>query len=392
MNKEYKDSASEKDKLIATLKLSEKDHRILLEESTDPIFSFEPDGTYKYVNKAFADPFGIEPEEILGKKIWDIFDKDEAEKRFAVVKKVFESGEQAEVEVRVPQPDPKKDLYFLTTVKPIFDNDKNVSWVLCISKNISQRKYFEQERETYLKKLAEANEKLEKTIINRDNLFSIIAHDLRSPFQSLINISSLLKENFENLNKQEIEELLDSIENTSKNTFTLLEDLLTWANFQQDKIVLHIERNNICTLFKEIKNLYESSLENKNIELQIICSEKTFAYFDKNSISLVLRNFLSNAIKFTPEKGKIIIGVQEIENEIKVFVKDNGTGIADNLKNKIFKKESMVTTTGTQGEKGTGLGLVLCKKFIDKNKGRIWFESELNKGTTFYFTLPIFKE
>jgi diguanylate cyclase (GGDEF)-like protein/PAS domain S-box-containing protein len=136
-------ASKESSRVIAHLRDQEQRYRILLDESSDPIFSFDRDGQYLYINKAFATPFKKAPEEIIGKKIWDIFSKEEADKRFALVKWVFENGKTGVIEVRVPTP--QKDLYFITTVKPIFDSDGEVSTVICISKEITDRKQMEEE-------------------------------------------------------------------------------------------------------------------------------------------------------------------------------------------------------------------------------------------------------
>lgn len=370
---------------ISNLEISERNHRILLEESTDPIFSFKEDGTYRYINKAFADPFGKKPDDIIGKKIWDIFSQEEADKRFAVVKEVFKTKKQKEIEVRVPQPE--KDLFFLTSVKPIFNNNGDIETVICISKNISDRKYLEQEREEYISKLAITNEKLEFIIKNRDRLFAIIAHDLRSPFNAIINLLSILKNDFNDLTDKEKMEVIKTVNQTSKNTYNLVENLLTWASVQQNEIKFEFEINDICYLINSVLEVIGETINQKELNVLFNCNDEINVLCDKNSIHIVLRNLISNAVKFSPRKSRISISINECESEVNIQIADQGKGIDNEIKDALLSGDKIHTSLGTEGEKGTGLGLMLCKEFVEKNGGRIWFESENGNGTIFNFTL-----
>ena len=219
----------------------------------------------------------------------------------------------------------------------------------------------------------------------KDKFFSIISHDLRSPMNALSGTLDLLE--LKNITPEEFAELLQNLRIQFDHTRTLINNLLNWTlvqmdklNIQPEKVVLH---GKVDESFAALGNLYP-----KNISMENKVGEKITASADPNIINLVLRNLILNAIKFTENGGRIWVDAIEKNNEVVVSVSDNGIGIKPEVKEMLFKKTSGYSTRGTANEKGTGLGLILCKEFVEKNGGTIWLESELGTGTTFYFTLP----
>lgn len=235
---------------------------------------------------------------------------------------------------------------------------------------------------------------LEKANVSKDKLFSIIGHDLRSPFNSILGFSKLLLDNHKEYDESQRETYLKIINNSSQKTYQLLENLLTWSQSQTGTIKFTPEKINIKKLTHEVNSLLEESASNKNIKLLANIDEDLSISADKNMINTVIRNLVSNAIKFTPKGGVIKVEsntfIDETNTELaKISVQDNGVGISPVIQSKLFKLTENITTKGTEDESGNGLGLIICKEFVEKNGGTIWVESEIDKGSTFHFTIPL---
>jgi PAS domain S-box-containing protein len=611
---------------------SEFKYRSLIHHSSDPIFSFNPNETYRFVNEAFARHFKKEPEDIIGKTPHDIFSYEEAEKRLTLVRKVFRNGQKGEIEVKVVTPTGDVH-YFLTMADPIKNEQGEVIYVTCVSKDITKRKVAEEalavseerfrslyenstiglyrttqdgkiilanptlvkilgynsfeeltnrnleqegfestydrklfieqiEKKRYVygaetawirkdgttvylresskaildsdgktlyydgtvediteRKLAEkalsiTEEKfrrivenslsgmyfyfldqndrlifnganpaadkimglsheplmgksieeafpnlantgipaqfrsiakgeleaqefeisyqegeisgfysvqvfqtesntitvhftdiserkkteillkqqateLQKINITKDKFFSIIAHDLKSPFNAIIGFTDLLLTNFNHLDEATLLKGIRTIESASSQAYKLLENLLLWAQNQTGRGQYNPEKLNLNRQIRESIHYIESTALNKGI--RIINNIKTdyHIFADKNMIDTILRNLVSNAIKFSYSGSNIVISAIELDGEVNVSVSDNGTGIAPGKLTAIFEIDKRTNTVGTENEQGTGFGLVLCKDFIDRQGGNIWVESTLGKGSTFTFSFPL---
>lgn len=235
--------------------------------------------------------------------------------------------------------------------------------------------------------LRTANEKLEQSNREKDKFFSIIAHDLRSPFTSILGLTDILLAELKNFDPEIIEEYIHDIQNSTSQTLRLLENLLEWARMQQGRMEFNPTELKLGHLSAEIMDLYQDNAIQKNISLiNHIKDEKVIG--DKNMIRTLLRNLVSNAIKFTPNGGRIELMAETGISETIIAVKDNGTGIRKSDMEKLFSITSNYSTTGTNNEEGTGLGLILCREFVEKHHGRIWVESEFGKGSVFKFSLP----
>jgi signal transduction histidine kinase len=236
--------------------------------------------------------------------------------------------------------------------------------------------------------IKKSREKLIELNATKEKLFSIISHDLKSSLGSVLGVSDLLLENFDEYKSDKIKQIVSSIYQSSKNTFELLENLLDWSRLQTEKISRQIEKHDLKTIADNVCLLYNEIAENKGITLQNNIQIDTFVHCDINMTKTVLRNLISNAIKFTAVRGLVSLISNEDDSNVEIQVSDTGKGIPDENKPFLFSIEKNITTTGTNGEKGTGLGLMLCKELVEKQGGTIWVESELGKGSTFKFTLP----
>jgi ligand-binding sensor domain-containing protein/signal transduction histidine kinase len=233
------------------------------------------------------------------------------------------------------------------------------------------------------------NEELEELNRTKDKFFSIIGHDLGNQFNIILGFLEVLVADFKKLDQVKVEAHLKNINNSAKQAFNLLENLLTWARMQTNRIDYNPVVFDVRAKIAETAIMYEVACAKKNINFGLPKARETYVFADINMFSTVFRNLLVNAIKFTNENGNISIQIKKLDGFCEISVTDNGVGISDEDVRKIFRIDSKHKTLGTQGEKGTGLGLVLCKEFVEKNGGEIQVKSEVGKGSEFNFTLPL---
>jgi signal transduction histidine kinase len=229
------------------------------------------------------------------------------------------------------------------------------------------------------------SEELERLNQVKDKFFSIISHDLRSPINALSGLLDLLDKGA--VTADELPKHIKELKARFNHTRTLLNNLLDWTLLQMDKLNLQASKIDIRSIVDENIQLL-GSVVSKGVRLLNEVPEGTIGFADSNTINLVIRNLMTNAIKFTNDGGEVKITAREKDAEWLICVADNGVGMNDEVLKMLFDKTAPYTTRGTANEKGTGLGLILCKEFIEKNGGTIWVESEEDKGSTFYFTLP----
>lgn len=237
--------------------------------------------------------------------------------------------------------------------------------------------------------IVSANRELEELNQTKDKFFSIIGHDLGNQFNIIMGFLEVLVTDFKKLDAGKVEYHLNNILNSSKHAYDLLENLLTWSRMQTKLIRFNPEKFDVQAKITETIDLFEGALSKKNISLEFQANHKIQVFADKNMFSTVLRNLLANAIKFTNENGRISIQTKRKKDWCEISVSDNGVGISGENIRKIFRIDSKHKTLGTNGEKGTGLGLILCKEFIEKQHGEIFVESTVGKGSIFRFTLPV---
>lgn len=235
-------------------------------------------------------------------------------------------------------------------------------------------------------KLSEAN--LREANLSKDKFFSIIAHDLRGPFNAIIGFSDILHNDFETLEVHEQREMIKNVHEASVRTFKLLENLLEWSRIQTGRTIPHPESIDLSAITNSVLGVLKSQAEKKNIKLFSGVSFGTLALCDEYMIQTVVRNLISNAIKFTNPGGSVRIWSKVHEHSIDLTVSDNGVGISEENQKKLFRMDESIKTRGTDGEQGTGLGLLLCREFIGLNRGKISVSSEPNKGSQFTLTLP----
>ncbi len=232
------------------------------------------------------------------------------------------------------------------------------------------------------------NQDLRDLNATKDKFFSIIAHDLRSPFTSILGFSELMLRKLDKKEYQKIDEYTKLINMSTKQCFSLLDNLLQWSRLQSNKIKYEPEEIKLRQLVQNVLNLLEANYEEKHIQLSVEIDPDITVNADTYMLETTIRNLLSNAIKYTHEKGKIKLAAIQEEADMKIEVKDSGVGISEENIGKLFEIENSQSTPGTNNERGTGLGLLLCKEFIEKHRGKIWVESKIDHGSSFFFTIP----
>lgn len=230
---------------------------------------------------------------------------------------------------------------------------------------------------------------LKQLLATKDKIFSIIAHDLRSPFNSILGFSELLMENTKENQSDKASKYATIINSEAKSTIVVLENLLNWTKSQTGKIVFNPERLMLKSVVRTHVNSFEFSAKLKNISLNYLLSEDIQVYADQNMIGIIFRNLISNAIKFSFPNGKIDVFAQQSSNYVKISISDNGMGMSEEKCKRLFDFDEIQTTPGTAKEKGSGLGLILCKEFVEKHGGKIEVESEEGQGSCFNFTIPL---
>ena len=241
-------------------------------------------------------------------------------------------------------------------------------------------------------KLIESERVLKEQNSSKDKFFSIIAHDLRSPFTALLGLSEYLAADYMDLSKENLKEIANGLMSSAKSTFDLLENLLQWARIKTGSIKLNSEVIDLNEIIDEVLHLFTENARKKKILLEAELNNVVYVFGDFNMVEIILRNLVSNAIKFTNRKGKVIVNTEVVNEFVQIRVIDNGVGMNSDTLRKLFIVGEDVSTNGTQNEKGSGLGLILCKEFVELNGGEIYVESEIGKGSSFIFKLPLFKE
>lgn len=233
---------------------------------------------------------------------------------------------------------------------------------------------------------------LEEANAAKDKFFNIIAHDLKGPLSNILALSNMLKEDFDGLKRDELEELVNMMAKASNQGFKLLDNLLDWSRAQTGTIKFTPELISLDAIFEQSAELYQAAFKKKNLTLKTAFTCSTQAFADPDMIFTVLRNLISNAVKFTPRGGTITVGCKPYTKDksfLHVFVKDKGVGMPSKTLENLFRIDTSVSRPGTEGEKGTGLGMILAQDFIQKNGGTIWVTSKENKGTTVNLTVPL---
>jgi PAS domain S-box-containing protein len=285
-----------------------------------------------------------------------------------------------------------RDGHFIDTHMAVQCNrnaDLSINYFMAVIVDISDRKKIENQLKQMAEQLSLANEDLVRVNAEKDRFFSIIAHDLRSPFGAFLNLTRLMAEDLNNLSLVKIQKLATTMSKSAAKLYDMLENLLEWSRMQRGITTFEPENMILKNKINSFIQVHCESANDKQININIDVPDNLHVYADERMLQSTIRNLLSNAIKFTPKGGQITIGaVSDLDQPVVVSMRDSGIGMNQKMVDNLFRIDENVSRPGTEGESSSGLGLLLCKDFIEKHGGRIWVESEVNKGTVFCFTLP----
>jgi PAS domain S-box-containing protein len=341
-------------------------HEIIVDDNNQPI-------NYRFleVNPAFERITGLKASKVVGKKVLDIFPATNP-RTIQTYGEVALLGERLQFE----QFSTEHQKYFEVVA---FSPQKGQFSTIFV--DITQYK-------EALRLVQNSENELKEINATKDKFFSIVAHDLKNPFQGILGFVELLHNNLEEFEEDELKLVIEQIKDATESAYNLVLNLLEWSRLQLNRISFNpiiIDLHKLAS--REISTL-KAQANSKNIAIVLDLPEDSGVFADENMIGMVLRNLISNAIKFTNVDGEIIIQLNFMPKFMDIEIKDNGVGISQENIKKLFKVNQQVVNQGTAKEKGTGLGLILCKEFIEKNKGKIWVESKLGTGSSFHVLLP----
>jgi signal transduction histidine kinase len=316
----------------------------------------------------------LELEQVLGKTHRDacILDDEQCNHFENALEKAFETKQPQNGQFCIEGP--KGKTFYDWRLFPEFNSENIVNSVLEVSRDISNLKQSENE-------LLQLN-------FDKDRFMSILGHDLKGPLHTTLEISELLSANIQEYEKAELETILAEMSQSLRITYNLLDDIVTWSKAQSGKVPFEPQELPINELCEQVIELLGPKAKSKNIGVELEAGKDLTVFADINMLKTVLRNLLSNAIKFTNEGGKILIKAEDMLDHTSLSVSDNGIGIGPKNLEKLFNITEFYSTKGTAKERGTGLGLMLCKEFVEKHGGTIGVESQEGKGSTFSFTIP----
>ena len=361
------------------LRESEEKYRNFFSTSKDCIFITSKEGEWLDMSDSTPDFFGYKNKDELKKVlIIDLYENPADRKKYA--RQIEKQGFVKEFATNLQ----KKNgtvINVLITAVPIKDDKGEVIAFQGSIRDITAQKEVE-------KALKESKKHLQELNVTKDKFFSIISHDLRSPFNAIIGFSEVLYNETEDFSKAEIKGMAESIYKTSRETYNLLNNLLEWSGTQTGRINFDPANIRIYDIVIGAVNLLSDTAKKKSITILIDMPEQIQVFADINMITTVIRNLLSNAIKFTYKKGSIKISAQDTGKSVEITITDTGVGIKKKDIKKLFRIDADFSNSGTANEKGTGLGLVICKEFITMNKGDIRVESAIGKGSRFIVSFP----
>lgn len=370
---------TERKRMEEDLKKSKEKYRILIENQGEGVGQVDNNEVFIFANPAAEQIFAVKKNGLIGHNLNEFVTKESME---LIIKESEKrsKNEKSSYEIEIIDANGERK-YVLVTATPQIDTEGSHQGAFGIFRDITERKRIERQ-------LAKQTDELRELNLTKDKFFSIIAHDLRSPFSAILGLSGLLTSYFDDYDRESIKESVWEIDKASKQAFSLLENLLEWARSQTGKMDFVPVAFNLVDLVDETVSVAQTFANKKGVKLEIVTPAKMIITADRNMIYTILRNLISNALKFTPQNGKVTVSLDETSDFFEFSVTDSGVGISDENKAKLFKVDETFTNTGTNNERGTGLGLILCKEFIDKHNGNISVESELKKGSKFIVKIP----
>ncbi len=357
---------------------SEQNYKMLIDNQGEGIGLINDDCRFVFANPRAEEILGTGKGKLIKKSLLDFVSKEEG-RRMQKKMTNLKTGDKSTFEAVIKTGSGEKK-HLLFTAKN-HETGQETGVIFLIFRDISKRKLAENE-------LKQSDKQLTEAIAAKDRFLSIIAHDLKNPFHSILGFSGLMMNHMDDYDRDQILTFARMINESCQQSANLLDNLLNWSRAQTGNIQFTPDRINLHQIVIDNIRLLQSNASAKNIELINQVKEDTLIWADKNMMSTVLRNLISNAIKFTRPAGKVSLSSKPRKQFTEITVEDNGIGIPETVIGNMFRIDKSHTTTGTANEEGTGLGLILCKEFVDMNGGSIEVKSKPNKGTRFIVLVP----
>ena len=352
---------------------------IVARETDNSVIIMDAETNYEWVNEGFVRMYKSDLNTTMNEEGRSLLTTSQNDNIHNVVKECKEEKKTVNYQSHYTLKT-GESIWIQTTITPIISSAGDIVKLIAIESDITKLKLADLEIQKQRDELIMLNS-------TKDKFFSIIAHDLKNPFNLMLGLSELIIEKIESGENQKNLEIALTLHQTSVRTYELLENLLTWSRSQSNVIPFKPEQLNIKDRIDYTILFLADSAKIKGIKLWSNVTEDFYAYVDKNMFFTILRNLVTNAIKFSREGDSITVNAKEFDDHIIVSVSDTGVGIKEEIIGKLFKVEENVKTEGTAQEPGTGLGLILCREFVEKNNGKMWVESTIGKGSCFSFTL-----
>ena len=363
-----------------SLKRSEALLQTIMDTTLSGVTIMDKNGYQIFANKTVEQIHGYKIDEIMGKHFSMFTHPDDVERGSRKLLELFEGKiDSYDGEFRLFHKKTKEIVWIHVVAsrfpgKFIHDEDS----ALLFYQNITKQK----ENET----------KLQEVNATKDKFFSIIAHDLRNPFVALMGLSEYLLTRYNTHDREDLRKKLELMHESAQHAYQLLENLLTWALSQSGGLQFNQKKISLNHVIDETFKILNAAALNKSIELLNKVERKHYVYADAYMLETVIRSLISNAIKFTPRNGKVVIGLADNHEQdkefVEIYVEDTGVGISEECLNNLFRIDKNTSTCGTENEKGSGLGLILCKEFVERHGGKIRAQSTAGKGSKFSFTIP----
>ncbi len=374
-------NVTEKHKLRKILEMEKEKYEEIINNAPIIYQLIDEDGYIRDINPGWQRLIGHSKEEILGKHFSEVLHPDFREKFRHRLPHYVERGEIIDVQYKIKAYG-DNDIDVSMGLRMSNQRFKNKKLLHCTLKDITLQKKAEST-------LIESENRLIEINSTKDKFFSIIAHDLKNPFNDLIGFAQLLSMNVHKYNKEKLKQFSNIILDSSRRGYNLLENLLEWSRSQTGTLKFHPARIDIKKLVVETIETIEQQAKKKDIEIKNRLDGAVQLFIDQNMMKTVIRNLLTNSIKYSEPKGEVLIEGEKNNKHYHIRIQDNGVGIKEKDIDKLFRIDQSYSTEGTANEKGTGLGLILSKEFVERNKGKIWVESEYGKGSTFNIRLPL---
>ncbi|MFZ4400354.1 MAG: PAS domain S-box protein [Bacteroidales bacterium] len=369
---------TERKKAELILLESELNYRTLFKTSPSGILKLDENGIILEANEAFLKTSLYTLEELIGSNVRILTSPEYTYIVDENIHRLF-NGETLEEEVLSRRKDGSYRILLLRENAITLPNGRK--GILSVSTDITERKQAEE-------KIILQNTELQNLNATKDKFFSIIAHDLRSPFNSFLGLTQIIAEELNSLTMDQLQKFAESMRKSATNLFRLLENLLEWAQLQQGNIPFNPDRFNLLSLAKESIEMVVETAQTKQIEIFYDIPSDLEVFADSNIVQTIIRNIVSNSVKFTSKGGHILISaIINPEKDIQISIADSGIGMDNILMANLFNLGVNTSRKGTEGELSSGLGLILCKEFVEKHGGKLWVESEKGKGSCFIFTL-----